>query len=166
MNYQSNYLNQGYGMYGMNPMQPQMQRFQPVEQQYPQYTPPQTIYKQPMGLQGKSVDSIDVVKAMDIPLDGTISYFPLTNGTAIVTKQLQQDGTSKTIVYEPVNEEKKEQVPQYVTGEELSKQVNIITQNNKILKDGVNDIRTQIEELSDNIKELSNEMKSFKGGKK
>ena len=34
------------------------------------------------GLQGKSVESVEVVKAMDIPLDGSISYFPLTDGTA------------------------------------------------------------------------------------
>ena len=46
-------------------------------------------------LNGKSVDSLDVVKAMDIPLDGSISYFPLTDGSAIVSKQLQNDGTSK-----------------------------------------------------------------------
>ena len=120
-NYQPNYLNQGYGMYGINPIQQQMQRMPQVEQPYNQYLQPQPIYKQQVGLQGKSVDSIDVVKAMDIPLDGTVSYFPLTNGTAIVTKQLQQDGTSKTIVYEPVKEEdKKQEAPKYVTGEELN----------------------------------------------
>ncbi|HJG96258.1 MAG TPA: hypothetical protein K8V90_04045, partial [Romboutsia timonensis] len=53
-------------------------------------------------LQGKSIDNLEVVKAMDIPLDGSISYFPLVDGSAIVTKQLQQDGTSKITIYKPI----------------------------------------------------------------
>lgn len=82
-----------------NPYYNQPQRFQPTEPIQPintqPYIPPQTNNTQQV-LLGKSVDSIDVVKAMDIPLDGTISYFPLTDGSAIVTKRLQGDGTSKT----------------------------------------------------------------------
>ena len=52
-----------------------------------------------VGIQGKTIDNIEVVKAIDIPLDGSISYFPLADGSAIVSKQLQQDGTSKIIIY-------------------------------------------------------------------
>ena len=92
---------------------PQMQRLQNLEQQYPQFAQqtqqsypqnPQNYPQPTLGLQGKSVESLDVVKAMDIPLDGSISYFPLTDGSAIITKQLQQDGTSKTIIYKPFTE--------------------------------------------------------------
>ena len=86
-NYYPNY-NQFYNQ----PMQQQVPKMQPMEQSYPQYTQPTPMYKQAIGLQGKSVDSVDVVKAMDIPLDGSISYFPLTDGSAIVSKQLLQDG--------------------------------------------------------------------------
>src|SRR5699024_7659044 len=72
-----------------------------------------------IGLQGKSVESLDVVRAMDIPLDGSISYFPLTDGSAIVSKQLQSDGTSKLTVYRPVEEDKKEN-QKYITMDELN----------------------------------------------
>ena len=93
-----------------NPYYTQPQRFQPTEPIQPintqPYIPPQTHNTQQV-LLGKSVDSIDVVKAMDIPLDGTVSYFPLTDGSAIVTKKLQSDGTSKTTIYRPVEEENK-----------------------------------------------------------
>lgn len=74
---------------------------------YNQYMPTYTPYYQrpqyqPISnLQGKTVDNIDVVKAVDIPLDGSISYFPLADGSAIVSKQLQQDGTSRITVYKP-----------------------------------------------------------------
>lgn len=95
MNYYPNYNNQFYGQ--MQMQLPKMQPTSPVQPMQPveQYQP-QQMYKQ-IGLQGKSVDSIDVVKAMDIPLDFSISYFPLTDESAIVTKQLQTDGTSKTV---------------------------------------------------------------------
>lgn len=53
----------------------------------PQTTMPNMRFN---NLQGKSIDNLEVVKAMDIPLDGSISYFPLVDGSAIVTKQLQQ----------------------------------------------------------------------------
>lgn len=55
-------------------------------------------------LQGRSVDSIDVVKAVEVPLDGSISYYPLTDGTAILTKKLQADGTSKIIIFKPIED--------------------------------------------------------------
>lgn len=161
MNYYPNY-NQFY--------QPQMTRMpqqmvQPQIIQQPMQQPIQTPIAQPMqtiGLQGKSVDSIDVVKAMDIPLDGSISYFPLTDGTAIVSKQLQMDGTSKTIIYEPIKEENKEQ-PKNNVNEEL---INNIKQDNNSLKQGMDSIKDQIQDLSLNFDKLFEEMRSLKGGKK
>lgn len=71
-----------------------------------------------LGLFGKVVDSPDVVKVTDIPLDGSTSYFPLTDGSAILTKKLQLDGTSKITVYKPVIEEEKS-TPMYVTFDDL-----------------------------------------------
>ena len=115
-----------YNNYGFNPYF-QQQRFQNVEQPIQQ---PIVNYQQPIqmpksnGLLGKSVDSIDVVKAMDIPLDGSISYFPLTDGSAIVSKQLQTDGTSKTIVYKPIVEKQKDkQQERFVTFEEFDRAI-------------------------------------------
>ena len=106
--------------------------------QYANYNP--YYQNQPMqynrisSLQGKVVDNIDVVKAIDIPLDGSMSYFPLADNSAIVSKQLQQDGTSRVIVYKPVINEQEKQT-KYVTEtdlenikkeiEELKKQVKV-----------------------------------------
>lgn len=95
--YGNNYFNQG-------------QRFQPMtmmgQQMVPQsYVPPVQQATSLLGLSGKVVDSMDVVKAMDIPLDGSVSYFPLSDGSSIITKKLQSDGTSKTSIYKLVEEE-------------------------------------------------------------
>lgn len=106
-------------------------------------------------LQGKSVDSIDVVKAMDIPLDGSVSYFPLTDGTAIVTKQLQQDGTSKTIVYKPVEQEiplEKNEI-KYMTIDEFNEKIKNLD-SGKELKEELKNLKKQIKNLTDELDEL------------
>lgn len=142
-------------MYG-NPYYNQGQRFQPMATQ-PIMNQPMTPqpYIQPVqpttaqvGLLGKSVESMDVVKAMDIPLDGSISYFPLTDGSAIVTKQLQNDGTSKIVVYKPEKEDKKsEQV--FVTFEQLQEEISKLD-------------FADIEELRDELKEIKKQLKTMK----
>lgn len=140
-------------MFNNNYNQPQ--RFQPVE---PITQPINTMNTQPyipsttnnnhIGLLGKSVESIDVVKAMDIPLDGSTSYFPLTDGSAIVTKKIQNDGTSKTVVYKPVEEESKSQ-PVYVTMEDVEKKMKEFDSNGEIksVKEELKNLKKQIKEI-------------------
>ena len=140
-----------YNNYGYNPYYPQ-QRYQGVDTNNQQ--PMMTTYQQPMqltkssSLLGKSVDNIDVVKATDIPLDGSISYFPLTDGSAIVSKQLQMDGTSKMVVYKPVKEDSDDS-KKFVTFEEMQSELAKI------------DI-LDLEDLKDEIKEIKKQLKSMK----
>lgn len=144
-------------MYG-NPYFAQQQRFQPQNMnnmQQPmvtQYVPPipQTMPIQ-SGLLGKIVDNIDVVRAMDIPLDGSTSYFPLSDQSAIVTKQLQSDGTSKLVVYKPTNNEK-ENVVQFATLEDIQDAINDLD---------LSDIQ-DIQDLKDDVKEIKKQLKEFK----
>lgn len=136
-----------YNNYGFNPYY-QPQRFQTMEQpSQPQFVQSNMVSK-PVGLLGKPVDSVSVVTAMDIPLDGSICYFPLTDNSAIVTKQLQADGTSKTIVYKPVDEEK-EKMPKYITAEELEKAIKEIDFGD-------------LDDLNDELKSIKKEMKEIK----
>lgn len=129
-------------------------RFQPMgvpNMNTQPYIQPQPISPNTnIGLQGKSVESLDVVKAMDIPLDGSISYFPLTDGSAIVSKQLQNDGTSKLIIYKPVEEDRKEK-QKYVTMEELNAAISDIDlsdfQDLLDMKDDIKELKKQLKEL-------------------
>lgn len=157
-------MNFGYNPYYTPPYAPQMQRLQNLEQQYPQFAQqpqqsypqnPQSYPQSPMGLQGKSVDSVDVVKAMDIPLDGSISYFPLTDGTAIVTKQLQADGTSKTVIYKPIQEsEIKKDTPKYITEKELQEMLKEEPKDIKELKEEMKTMKRQLRDITDDLKDI------------
>ena len=135
-------------MYG-NPYCTQMQRFQPMEQLNNQnFMQP---ISNPIGLLGKSVDSVDVVKSMDIPLDGRISYFPLTDGSAIVTKKLQNDGTSKTLVYKLVNDDAKEDA-QFATIDDIEQLINDL--------EDLKDLRDEFKSVKKDIKDLKTQLKA------
>lgn len=100
-------------------------------------------------LQGKSIDNLEVVKAMDIPLDGSISYFPLVDGSAIVTKQLQQDGTSKITIFKPIEAEETTSV-KYATIEDIENRINgIKLPDMKPLQDEIKTLKKQIRILLD-----------------
>ena len=132
--------------YGQQPIN----RPQPVEMSIPQQNIPTMQLNRQNGLLGKSVDNIEVVKAIDIPLDGSISYVPIADGSAIVTKQLQQDGTSRIIVYKPMQNK---DMPKYVTVEELNKQLKDID------LDEVNDLKEELENIKREMKELKAKFK-------
>ena len=138
-------------MYG-NPYFAQQQRFQqPMINQPTQpqpYIPTIQPINNPTSLLGKAVESVDVVKAMDIPFDGSISYFPLTDGSAIITKQLQTDGTSKMVVYKPAQEDKKDAI-KFATLEDI--------------ENAINDLDlSDIQDIRDDIKEIKKQLKEFK----
>ena len=139
-------------MYGNPYFAQQQQRFQqPMINQPTQpqpYIPTIQPINNPTSLLGKAVESVDVVKAMDIPFDGSISYFPLTDGSAIITKQLQTNGTSKMVVYKPVQEDKKDAV-QFATLDDI--------------QDAINDLDlSDIQDLRDDVKEIKKQLKEFK----
>ena len=138
--------------YGRNPY---MQQPNVTPQYQPQVTDymsqMQNAYQKPLALQGKTVDNIEVVKATDIPLDGSVSYFPLVDGSAIVTKQLQPDGTSRMIVYKPVETQQPKQVEvqeTYITEKELDEKLSKL--DNKELKEEIEKMKKQIKDLMSN----------------
>lgn len=101
-------------------------------------------------LNGKLVDSIDVVKATEASLDGSTGYYPLTDESAIITKKLLSNGTSKMTIYKPVEEENAPKI-QYATMEDLKKSIDKID-------------LSEIDDLKDEIKNIKSEIKKMKKG--
>lgn len=127
------------------------QGFQSYPQTYPQYQQPSypqnsQTYQQP-SLQGKLVDGLEAVKGIEFPLDGSVSYFPLTDGSAIVSKQLMNNGTSKMTIYKPVLGEETKPT-EYLTKEDLE----------NVLKGKYEPLNDIMEELK-NIKTQLNKIK-------
>lgn len=147
-----NYFNYGsqYGNYYNNMLN--QQRMQTMEQQYPSQAmmAPAPTQIQTIGLNGKYVDSIENVKAADVMMDGSIMYFPNTNGKTIYTKQLQPDGTSKVVTYTALeqeqNAEKKEEVA--------------LVQLNECLKEFKEEIFSGFDEVNDRLDKMEKQFRS------
>lgn len=140
------YLNQYYGTQQIN-------RPQPMEMPMQTQNAPQMALNRQNILYGKQVDSLEVVKAIDIPLDGSISYFPLANGSAIVTKQLQQDGTSKITIYEPKTQ--KDDI-KFATIEDVDKRLE------KLGFSEIDDLKEDLSDLKREFKEIKSKLKTKK----
>ena len=132
--------------YGQQPIN----RPQPVEMSIPQQNIPTMALNRQNGLLGKTVDNIEAVKAINIPLDGSTNYFPIADGSAIVTKQLQQDGTSRIIIYKPMQNK---DTPKYVTIEDLEKKLENLD------FEEVEDLKTELENMKKEMKELKAKFK-------
>lgn len=140
------YMNRFYG-------QQQANIPQPIDLPMQQQNTPQMALNRQNILYGKQVDSLEVVKAIDIPLDGSVSYFPLANGSAIVTKQLQQDGTSKITVYEPKTQ--KDDI-KFATIEDIDKRLE------KLDFSEIEDLKDDLEDLKKELKDIKNKLKTKK----
>lgn len=61
----------------------------------------------------------------------------------VVSKQLMQDGTTKTIIYKPI-EEKEEEKPKY------------------LLENDLDEVKDQIDDIFDELKEIKKDLKARK----
>ena len=93
-----NYFNQYQPM--QNPYMDRMAQLQQYQQSLQQ-----PVSQAQMSAIGKIVDSIDVVKATDIPMDGNSYYFPKADGTEVYCKQWLQNGTTRILTFKPVFED-------------------------------------------------------------
>lgn len=80
-----------------NYMQQYQQNLQPVQQQS---VPVQT--QQLMGISGRIVRSVEQITANEVPMDGSVAFFPKQDLSEIYAKQWDADGTIKTAIYRPV----------------------------------------------------------------
>ena len=99
---QMNNYNQQY-----NPQQPYMERLaglqqfqQSIQAQQPQQ-PQQQFQQMPMGISGRVVPNAESIAANDVPMDGSVAFFPMQDMSQILAKSWNADGTIKTVIYKP-----------------------------------------------------------------
>ena len=99
-------MNNNYQNQTQNPYMDRMAQLQQYQQSLQQpIVPTQMPGANQMSALGKMVDSIDVVKATDIPMDGNTYYFPKADGTEVYCKQWLQNGTTRILTFKPVFED-------------------------------------------------------------
>ena len=86
----SNYIPQ-YGAYQYNPMA--------SYQRYQQPEPAQ-------GISGRVVQAVETINPNEVPMDGSVAFFPKQDLTEIYAKSWNADGTIRTLTFKPVLNDK------------------------------------------------------------
>lgn len=113
----NNYLPQ-YGAYQYNPMA-NIQRFQSQEQMQPQIQQPMS--QQVSGINGRIVQAVENINANEVPMDGSMAFFPKQDMSEIYVKGWNADGTINTIVYKPYTAPKDNQAVNSMSNAENAK---------------------------------------------
>ena len=87
---------------------PYMQRMENLQQFQQALQPTQA---QPFTPLGKIVESVDMVKATDIPMDGNMYYFPTADGNMIFGKQWMPNGQTRILTFKPLLESESNNLP-------------------------------------------------------
>ena len=93
---------------------------------------------------GKIVESMDIVKVTDIPMDGNMYYFPQADGQAIYGKKFLPNGQTQILAFKPSSESE----PNNVSTEVEKSKFDTLEQ---FLEGIQNEVRT----LSDKIDKIS-----------
>ena len=150
-----NYTNYS-GNYNYQPMQqynPYLQRMENLQQFQ------QTLNPMPMQMQnqfpalGKIVESVDIVKVTDIPMDGNMYYFPKADGTEIYGKQFDMDGKTRILTFKPLLEDNPSNSP----SEDIKTQFGAF---GGVLEGIQNDLKA----LNEKVDRISKPEKAKKGG--
>ena len=154
------YQNPNY--YGQQFMQPQynpyMQRMENL-QQFQQALQQPVVPTQMSGANqfnpfGKLVESMDIVKVTDIPMDGNMYYFPQADGQAIYGKKFLPNGQTQILTFKPI----------------LDDNSNTLSQNEEKFDFGVfNELtyifKEQLNSLTDKIDKIEKYLKPTKAKK-
>lgn len=119
------YQNPNFMQYQQPQFNPYMQRMENL-QQFQQAIQPQIQNQFPAI--GKVVESMDIVKVTDIPMDGNVYYFPKADGSEIYSKQFMSNGQTRILTFKPIFED----------------DANNLSLNDEKLKIGISDEVTEV----------------------
>ena len=93
---------------------------QPMQAQMPAYgsQTPNTGIQKPSAMSGRVVSQEADITPQEVPMDGSFSWFPMADGSAVIGKRWNSDGTIQTVRYAPESAEPQhtvETVPSYVS---------------------------------------------------
>lgn len=89
-----------------NPYSDRMNFLQSYQQslQQPMQINQQPIPQQTVGINGRVVQTVENINANEVPMDGSMAFFPKQDMSEIYVKGWNANGTIKTTVYKPYTE--------------------------------------------------------------
>ena len=120
--YQVPMMNNNY-MPMQNPYADRLNFLQNYQQslQQPMQMNQQPIPQQTAGINGRVVQAVENINANEVPMDGSMAFFPKQDMSEIYVKGWNADGTIKTIVYKPYTAPKDNQAVNSMANTENAK---------------------------------------------
>lgn len=131
-----------------NPYQQQPMNYNPVFTNYPQMTQniPQRIQQEPQ-IMGKIVQNAEMITANDVPLNGSVAFFPKQDLSEIYAKSWTADGVIRTMTFKPIQNEEVGNLSTESTESQIGAILNVTDGLEKTL----NDIVSKIDNLEKNL---------------
>ncbi len=83
-----------------------LQNYQQSLQQQPMQINQQPIPQQVSGINGRIVQTVENINANEVPMDGSMAFFPKQDMSEIYAKSWNADGTIRTLTFKPVLNDK------------------------------------------------------------
>ena len=111
--YQAPMMNNPY-MQSQNPYMDRMNFLQNYQQNLQQPLVPtsmsganqQAMPQQIVGINGRMVQAVETINPNEVPMDGSVAFFPKQDLTEIYAKSWNTDGTIRTLTFKPVLNDK------------------------------------------------------------
>lgn len=153
--YQASMINNPY-IQSQNPYMDRMNFLQNYQQSLQQPLVPTQMSganQQPMpqqiaGINGRVVQSVENINANEVPMDGSMAFFPKQDMSEIYVKGWNADGTINTIVYKPYTPPKDNQA--------VNSMVNAENAKFTLSDESTQLFLNKFEELSEKIGQLEN----------
>ena len=149
--YQAPMMNNPY-MQSQNPYMDRMNFLQNYQQNLQQPLVPtsmsganqQAMPQQIVGINGRIVQAVETINPNEVPMDGSVAFFPKQDLTEIYAKSWNTDGTIRTLTFKPV----------------LNDKTDILSGDTKKLEFDLSEkategIMAKLNELSEKIEQLS-----------
>ena len=144
-----------------NPYMDRMNFLQNYQQslQQPTQMSQQPMAQQMSGINGRVVQAVENINANEVPMDGSMAYFPKNDMSEIYAKGWNADGTIKTIVYKPYTEPKINQEVNSTTNTE-NLEIRLSEKATEGIMDKFNELFEKIEELEAKMQRKSSRTQS------
>lgn len=97
---------------------------------------------------GKLVESMDIVKVTDIPMDGNVYYFPKADGTEIYSKQFMPNGQTCILTFKPILDSN----PNTLSSEEEKTKIDTLENVTALFQEKFDSINEKIDKIEKYLK--------------
>lgn len=139
-----------------------LQNYQQSLQQQPMQINQQPMPQQTVGINGRIVQALENINANEVPMDGSMAFFPKQDLSEIYVKGWNANGTINTIIYKPYTAPKDNQMVNSMANVENAK-FSLSDESTQLFLNKFEELSEKIGQLEDRFdKSLGTQRKTSK----